>query len=144
MSTREIHYDDIKVGDKIEITTPVGGVFQDFVVGFSLGGVLFRNGFCLMPRNGYSYRLLFREKPAPKVGDVIPGSEVFNLPLGSHVSNIEYDMVVSSPHLTWIVARRALDNAVIVVRADSDRIRQMSLSGQYRITYLPPWSNNAD
>lgn len=139
MSTREIHYDDIKVGDKIEITTPVGGVFQDFVVGFSLGGVLFRNGFCLMPRNGDSYRLLFREKPAPKVGDVISGAEVFELPVGSHVRNV---LTTPRPIVEWVVTNN--NTGRLVHRVDTITFIHRTLAGQYRIIYLPPWSNNAD
>lgn len=142
-----IREQDICVGDKIEITTQTGEVIQDFVVGIERGRIThiqFRNGLviCNKFRNGdsagYSYRLLFRKKRY-KVQDVIPGRDVFDLPVGSHVRSMEYDEVIPAPNLDWVVVKSGTIGVKKVHRADYLPYRQDTLSGQYRIIYLPPW-----
>jgi hypothetical protein len=151
MSTRDIHVDEIKIGDKIEITTPAGGVFQGFVTNLitvtSFGpseqvvAIQFRDGFQISTDRAFSYRLLFRERQL-HTGDTISGAEVFSLPVGSHVRNIEFDMAVVTPNMEWIVFNSADRKHKQVYRADSvtgNNFIHRTLSGQYRIVYLPPW-----
>jgi hypothetical protein len=136
MPTRDITLQEIQVGDKIEITSHAGVVWQDFVVGFSLGGLLMRSGFCLQPTQGSEYRLLFRPSAA-QVGDLISGPQVFELPLGSQVirNHMRY-----LPECVWIVTKNG-DGTKLIHRADSTLKTQYTLTPEnnYRIVFLPEY-----
>lgn len=90
-----------RVGDKVEITykddTVATYVLVETVPGPNYYGTT-RNRMSHIPRYGgfewssyvLSGRVLYRKPVRPKVGDIITGSEVFELPPGSVVRSVRY------------------------------------------------------
>jgi hypothetical protein len=140
---REITFDEIHIGDRIEVThIPSDTVHIGTVVSMSDRWAYVGNGkgqpkYAIAnehnARNGSeTYRLLVRPKPKRKVGDLIEGTDVITLPLGSIVQRTEWDDTWGS---RWIVCRHTDGGRFVQNVAYSNR-RHNSLVSPYVILYL--------
>lgn len=121
---REVHYSELRSGDKVELTNTVtGDVIQTWYGHINdYNEALRKNG----PKD-WTYRLLAR-RSVPKAGDSITGNEVFDLPVGSLI------FTPSSGHV-WVVTRNSSGESRIIDPLNTLRTHAW-LSGTYKVKYI--------
>lgn len=88
--SKPIYFEDIQIGDKIEVTTKEGEVAQGVVctTNFYTKRVLLTfKSFSMNITAGDETRLLYREPPKFHVGSGIKEEQILNLPFGAVISD---------------------------------------------------------
>lgn len=149
MTYPSIHPKDMQAGDKIEAThVPSGDVLHVNIKGVDddfMGRVVYGSTYRWYVgalNDDWEFRLLHRTKPPVKVGDVIHGREVINLPVGSIVTRVvSSTSVLASAPPRWVVTQMQapveggyIKRLVCVI--NSIRVHEHFKSGNYRIDFL--------
>lgn len=119
---REVEFSELRSGDKVELTNTVNGD----VIHTKFESILL---YTASP-GAWTYRLLARQER--QVGDIIGGLAVFDLPIGSVVTN------TLNPNAVWVVVESVTKDKYVISPFNTVLSqRRLQNSRRYTINYIP-------